>query len=207
MYHVAIMKKSWGLIPKILSGEKTIESRWYKTKRTPWDKVKPGDTVYFKNSGEPVTAKAQVSKVLQFQIHQLSDIEHIISTYGKQICMTQRSEDLEQPTPLLYPYIPRSTETNHALECRQNGLRKCCRLAHRQKLRQKIVLLRALFANYKHVFMVHLFAQQKPALLRASGSIPNHSNNYLTTHSVEEMSHPTRSLPNVRFRKSVVASK
>lgn len=84
------MKKSWGLIPKILSGEKTIESRWYQTKRAPWDKVKPGDTVYFKNSSEPVTAKAQAGKVLQFQIHQFSDIEHIISRYGKQICMTHK---------------------------------------------------------------------------------------------------------------------
>ena len=54
MDHVAIMNKSWGLIPKILSGSKTIESRWYKTKRTPWDKIAKGDTVYFKNSGEQV---------------------------------------------------------------------------------------------------------------------------------------------------------
>ena len=29
MQHVAIMKKSWGLTDKILSGQKKIESRWY----------------------------------------------------------------------------------------------------------------------------------------------------------------------------------
>lgn len=68
MYHVAVMKKSWGLIPKILSGVKKAESRWYKTKRAPWDKVTPGDTLYFKDSGEPVTVKARVTKVLQFQV-------------------------------------------------------------------------------------------------------------------------------------------
>lgn len=28
MQHVAIMKKSWGLIPKILSGEKRVESNY-----------------------------------------------------------------------------------------------------------------------------------------------------------------------------------
>lgn len=67
MDHVAIMKKSWGLIPKILSGEKTIESRWYRTRRAPWNKVKIGERVYFKNAGEPVTVRATVLKVLQFE--------------------------------------------------------------------------------------------------------------------------------------------
>jgi len=66
MDHIAIMKKSWGLLPKILSGEKTCESRWYKFKRDPWDKVKEGDTLWFKDSGEPVSVKARVRKVSQF---------------------------------------------------------------------------------------------------------------------------------------------
>lgn len=68
MVHVAIMKKSWGLVPKILSGEKTIESRWYKTKRAPWGKIFAGDTVYFKNSGEPVTVVIEVEKVKEIFI-------------------------------------------------------------------------------------------------------------------------------------------
>lgn len=52
MHHVAIMKPSWKLIPKILSGEKTIESRWYQTRRAPWNGIAAGDVVYFKDSGE-----------------------------------------------------------------------------------------------------------------------------------------------------------
>ena len=56
MHHVAIMNKSWNLIPKIISGEKSIESRWYQTKRTPWDKIKAGDKIFFKNSGEAIIA-------------------------------------------------------------------------------------------------------------------------------------------------------
>jgi len=68
MSHIAIMNKSFGdLIPKILSGEKKIESRWSRNKIAPWDRVKPGDTVYFKNSGEPVVAVAEVEKVRQFE--------------------------------------------------------------------------------------------------------------------------------------------
>ncbi len=64
MDHVAIMKKSWGMMGKILSREKKIESRWYKSKRCPWGKIKKGDTIYFKNSGEPVSVKAKVKKVI-----------------------------------------------------------------------------------------------------------------------------------------------
>ena len=64
--HIAIMKKSWNLTEKILTREKTIESRWYKNKYPPWDKIKPAETIYFKNSGEPVTIKTKVEKVLQF---------------------------------------------------------------------------------------------------------------------------------------------
>ena len=58
MDHVATMRKSWEFLPKILSGEKTIESRWLKNKSVPWGRVCIGDTIYFKNTGEPVTAKA-----------------------------------------------------------------------------------------------------------------------------------------------------
>ena len=59
------MKKSWGLTQKILTGEKVIESRWYKAKHSPWDKIELGETIYFKDTGEPVTVKAEVDKVLQ----------------------------------------------------------------------------------------------------------------------------------------------
>jgi len=66
MEHIAIMRKSWGLTPKILTGKKKIESRWYKSKYPPWNKIKSGDTVYFKDSGDPVTVKTEVDRVLQF---------------------------------------------------------------------------------------------------------------------------------------------
>lgn len=82
MEHVAIMKKSWKLLPKILTGEKTIESRWYKTKREAWGKVKTGDTVYFKNSGEPVGVKAKVWKVLQFENLNQNKVKSILKKYG-----------------------------------------------------------------------------------------------------------------------------
>lgn len=82
MHHLAIMRKSWGLLPKILSGEKVIESRWYKNRYSPWDKIKKGDTVYFKNSGELVTVKAEVSDVLQFSDLIPNKVKEILNEYG-----------------------------------------------------------------------------------------------------------------------------
>lgn len=82
MEHLAIMRKSWGLLPKILSGEKIIESRWYKNKYSPWDKIKKGDAVYFKNSGGPVSVMADVSDVLQFTNLTPDKVGELLKKYG-----------------------------------------------------------------------------------------------------------------------------
>jgi len=84
MDHVAIMRKSWGLLPKILSGEKTIESRWYKNKSAPWGKIKTGDTIYFKNTGEPVTVKVKVKGVKQIENLNPVMVREILEKYGKE---------------------------------------------------------------------------------------------------------------------------
>lgn len=82
MEHVAIMKKSWGLTQKILSGQKKIESRWYKTKHSPWGKIEKGDVVYFKNSGEPVSIKTEVEKVISFPNLTPEKVKQILDEYG-----------------------------------------------------------------------------------------------------------------------------
>lgn len=81
--HIAIMRKSWGLAEKILSGEKTIESRWYKNKYRPWGNIGREDTVYFKDSGGPVKIKAKVSKVLQFEGLTSSKVKELLRKYSK----------------------------------------------------------------------------------------------------------------------------
>lgn len=83
MDHVAIMRKSWGLTQKILEGKKKIESRWYKSKYRPWDNIKSCDIVYFKDSGNPVTLKAEVEKVLQFSDLSPQKVHNILRRYGK----------------------------------------------------------------------------------------------------------------------------
>lgn len=82
MQHVAIMKKSWGLTGKILTGQKTIESRWYKSKVAPWDRIKKGETIYFKNAGEPVFIKAKVKKVLKFSDLTPKKVGKILDKYS-----------------------------------------------------------------------------------------------------------------------------
>lgn len=83
MDHVAIMKKSWGLTQKILTGQKKIESRWYKSKYSPWGKIEKDDTVYFKNSGEPVSIKVEVEKIISFSNLTPQKVKKILDKYGE----------------------------------------------------------------------------------------------------------------------------
>ncbi len=83
MVHIAIMKKSWGITQQMLSGQKTCEERWYKTKRPPFDMAKAEDTIYFKDSGEPVFIKAKITKVLQFENLTPEKSAEIASKYAK----------------------------------------------------------------------------------------------------------------------------
>jgi len=91
MHHVAIMKKSWKLIPKILSGEKTIESRWYANRVRPWNFVTAEDSVYLKNSGEQIIALAKVSDIIQFSELTPEKVAWILKKYGKEIGIPKES--------------------------------------------------------------------------------------------------------------------
>jgi ASC-1-like (ASCH) protein len=83
MEHIAIMRKSWGLLDRILTGEKTIESRWYSVRYRPWDAVRKGERVYFKNSGESVTVRARVARVVQFENLTPRKVSAILREYGR----------------------------------------------------------------------------------------------------------------------------
>ena len=96
MEHIAIMKKSWKLTQKILSGEKKIESRWYNQRRAPFGGIKEGEIVYFKDSGEPVAIRAEVEKVLQFSGLTSEKVKEILEEYGKEICIKNIVESFER---------------------------------------------------------------------------------------------------------------
>ena len=92
MEHIAILNKKRKLLEKIISGEKTIESRWYKAKVTPWDRITAGETVYFKDSGEPVNVKATVSEVSQFYLPSV-DVPELVDKYAWEICFNTSDRD------------------------------------------------------------------------------------------------------------------
>jgi ASC-1-like (ASCH) protein len=94
--HIAIMRKSWGLTQKLLTGEKTIESRWYKNKYKPWDQIDAGDTIYFKDSGRPVTVQARVSKVLQFENLNPDRVWKILREYGRKDGLGVAIEEIDK---------------------------------------------------------------------------------------------------------------
>ncbi|HCC06844.1 MAG TPA: hypothetical protein DEP72_01580 [Clostridiales bacterium] len=86
MEHIIFMnKKTDDFLKRIVTGEKPIESRWYKHKYAPWDRIKAGETVYFKNSGEKVTVRAVVKEIMQFENLDEEKIEKIWNAYGKEI--------------------------------------------------------------------------------------------------------------------------
>jgi ASC-1-like (ASCH) protein len=88
------MRKSWGLTEKILSGEKKIESRWYINRSNPWNNINSGDIVYFKNSGEPITIKATVFRVLQFDNLTPAKVKSILIAYGSSIGIDKKDIDI-----------------------------------------------------------------------------------------------------------------
>ena len=85
MDHVAILSKRWNLLDKIIAGEKTVESRWYKFRRAPWNKIVVGDVVYFKETAKLISAKAVVDKVLQFSDLNAVKIKEILDNYAVEI--------------------------------------------------------------------------------------------------------------------------
>ncbi len=85
MEHLAILSKKNKLLQKILSGEKTIESRWYKSKKPPFNTLKKGDIIYFKESGSPVTARASVKDIEAYDNLSPEKIKQIVLQYHKQL--------------------------------------------------------------------------------------------------------------------------
>ncbi len=81
--HLAILKGEY--LDAIVSGDKTIESRFTKTRRAPWGTISAGDTVYLKVTSGPVRAIAEVGRVCCYEIPGPGDIEAIRAEFGDAI--------------------------------------------------------------------------------------------------------------------------
>lgn len=81
MKHLAIFKGNGG--EKILTGEKTIESRFSRRKSPPFGAISSGDLVYIKPTGKEIIGEFRVQKVLFFDGIEDADIKDIKERYGK----------------------------------------------------------------------------------------------------------------------------
>ena len=87
--HIAILRQPF--FDMVLSGEKSIESRWSMKKIAPYNKVKIGDEILLKLTGQPVTAIAKVKYVKYYELTP-DIVEQIRVKYGKEIG-TDKFED------------------------------------------------------------------------------------------------------------------
>lgn len=82
--HIVILKPKF--YDKIMTGQKTIESRWSVNKSVPYKQVKVGDVLYLKKTGQNITACATVKKVKFFELDK-DALQNVITKYGKAICL------------------------------------------------------------------------------------------------------------------------
>ena len=116
MKHIAILSPKWQMLEKIKNGQKTIESRWYTRRFDPWNNIKTGETIYFKEMGHDVCLKAKVFKVEQLDNLTPNIVRNTLIKYQKELGINKEDIDcyyerfkhkkycilihLEQPGPL-----------------------------------------------------------------------------------------------------------
>lgn len=81
--HLVILKREY--INEILSGDKSIESRFMKRKGIPFGKISRGDKLFFKISAGPVCASGEVEKVKCVKNLTSEKIKQIRKQYGNLI--------------------------------------------------------------------------------------------------------------------------
>jgi hypothetical protein len=101
MNHIAFLNPKWGLLPKILSGEKTIESRWYENRISPYkelleDQNPKKHKIYFKDLGKPITAVCNLKRIEIYDSLTKEKIRRILNKYYKEIWF--RKEDINSIT-------------------------------------------------------------------------------------------------------------
>ncbi|HNP22619.1 MAG: ASCH domain-containing protein [Chitinophagaceae bacterium] len=81
--HLAIFTEPF--LSLLLSGKKTIESRFSLKKLPPFDKVKFGDIVFIKKSGGDVVGYFVAGKIEYYQSLNKAKFENLRKTYSKEI--------------------------------------------------------------------------------------------------------------------------
>ncbi|MBI4035778.1 hypothetical protein HY383_02425 [Candidatus Daviesbacteria bacterium] len=83
--HLAIFKGEVG--EDILSGKKTIESRFSKAKNPPFGVISSGDLVYIKPSGKDIIGQFRVKKVIFFDGFEENDLNQLKEGYKNDLAV------------------------------------------------------------------------------------------------------------------------
>src|SRR5690349_4668447 len=62
--HLAILREPY--LTRVLSGEKTVESRFARVRAAPYGRVAPGDLIWLKRVGGPIAGVARAAEVRLF---------------------------------------------------------------------------------------------------------------------------------------------
>ena len=84
--HVAIVRS--GVAARLLSGEKTIESRFTRTRRPPFDSVSVGDVIHFKVSGGDVIGTSRVRRLVRYADLTPTRLRSLERRYGRRLATT-----------------------------------------------------------------------------------------------------------------------
>ena len=87
MKHLAIFKGEGAEL--ILSGKKTIESRFSQRRDPPFGAIGAGDLVYIKPSGQDIIGQFRVKKVIFFDGLTPDDVSDIKKQYGLQLVVDE----------------------------------------------------------------------------------------------------------------------
>ena len=86
--HLALMVEPY--LSLILSGKKTIESRFSTKKIIPFNTISVGDIVVLKKSGGDIVAVFEVEKAIFKHLDNENDIEEVKEKYGKDLCLEDK---------------------------------------------------------------------------------------------------------------------
>jgi HJR/Mrr/RecB family endonuclease len=78
------------MLDKITNGQKTIESRWLVRRTAPWQKVSPGDLIFFKNSGDSVRIVATVASVDEIDQLNPAQVSKLLQRYHTELGIDSR---------------------------------------------------------------------------------------------------------------------
>ena len=101
MKHLAIFKGEGGNL--ILTGKKTIESRFSRRKDPPFGQISTGDLVYIKQSGKDIIGQFRVKKVIFYDGLTPDDVSEIEERFGKKILVGLFIYTISKKRLILHP--------------------------------------------------------------------------------------------------------